>query len=244
MTEIFGHRGASGYAPENTLEAFRLAVSQGADGIELDVQLTKDGEVVVIHDETIDRVSNGRGYVRDFTLNSLKKLSFHNQMEAYRGVTIPTLREVLEMIRPTGVRVNIELKTGVFPYPGIEKKVLSIVNECKMQDRIIYSSFNHYSIQKIKRIAPSADTAYLFGDIIYEAEEYTRRGGVPAVHPSVHHLKMDGMMQCFRNTGRIIRVWTVNSEDDMRMFIEEGVDALITNYPDVACRIKEEMSCR
>lgn len=242
MTEIFGHRGASGYAPENTLEAFRLAVSQGADGIELDVQLTKDGEAVVIHDETIDRVSNGRGYVRDFTLNSLKKLSFHNQMEEYRGVTIPTLREVLEMIRPAGVRVNIELKTGVFPYPGIEKKVLSIVNECKMQDRIIYSSFNHYSIQNIKKIAPSADTAYLFGDIIYEAEEYTRRTGVPAVHPSVHHLKMDGMLERFRNAGRIVRVWTVNSEDDMRMFIKKDVDALITNYPDAACRIRDEMN--
>ena len=97
--KIFAHRGASAYAPENTLEAFRLAMEQGADGIELDVQMTKDGELVVIHDETIGRVSNGNGAVRDYTLEELKQFSVSNHFEQYPDVKIPTLREVLELVR-------------------------------------------------------------------------------------------------------------------------------------------------
>lgn len=91
MTKIFAHRGASGYAPENTLEAFALAMEMGADGIELDVQLTKDGEVVVIHDEVIDRVSNGKGLVKDYTLVQLRKFSFDNHMEGYENISILSL---------------------------------------------------------------------------------------------------------------------------------------------------------
>ena len=151
MTKVFAHRGASGYAPENTLQAFSLAQEQGADGIELDVQLTKDGEVVVIHDETIDRTSTGKGYVRDYTLEELKKFSFHNHMEKYKGVKIPTLREVLELVKPGKMEVNIELKTGIFWYPDIEEKTMKIVEEAGMEDRVIYSSFNHYSVQKVRR---------------------------------------------------------------------------------------------
>ena len=114
MTKIFAHRGASAYAPENTMEAFHLAAKQGADGIELDVHVTKDGEVVVTHDEKIDRVSNGSGFVKDMTLRELKRLSFHNHMESYVGAGIPTLREVLEFVKTTTMAVNIELKTGLY----------------------------------------------------------------------------------------------------------------------------------
>ena len=137
MTKIFAHRGASGYAPENTLPAFAMAEQQGADGIELDVQLTKDGEVVVIHDEKIDRTGTDRGYVRNYTLQELKNLSFHNQMERYRGVKIPTLREVLELVKPGKMQVNIELKTGIFWYPEIEEKTMKIVKDAGMEERVI-----------------------------------------------------------------------------------------------------------
>ena len=129
MTEIFAHRGASGYAPENTLEAFRLAMEQGADGIELDVHLTKDGEVVVIHDETLNRTSDGQGKVRDYTLEELKKFSFHNHIEKYKGVQIPTLKEVLDLVENSSMKVNIELKTGIYWYEGIEEKTMEIVKE-------------------------------------------------------------------------------------------------------------------
>ena len=170
--KIFAHRGASGYAPENTLAAFRLAEEQGSDGVELDVQLTKDGEVVVIHDEKIDRTSTGTGFVRDYTLEELKKFSFHNHMEAYEGETIPTLEEVLNLLKPGKMEVNIELKTGIFWYPEIEEKTMEIVKKTGMEDRVIYSSFNHYSIQEVRRLNPEAETAYLYGDVILDVEKY------------------------------------------------------------------------
>ena len=111
-TKIWAHRGASGYAPENTLESFELAIEQKADGIELDVQMTKDGELVVIHDETIDRTGNGTGRVQDHTLKELKALNFNKTHPEYASAKIPTLREVYELVKPSGITVNVEMKTG------------------------------------------------------------------------------------------------------------------------------------
>ena len=147
-TKVWAHRGASAYAPENTLEAFLLAAEQGADGVELDVQLTKDGEMVVVHDEEIDRVSDGSGFVKDYTLAELKTLNFNKTHPEYQDVKIPTLREVYEALKPTGMTINVELKTGIFWYKDLEKKVLELTKEMEMEDRVIYSSFNHYSIAK------------------------------------------------------------------------------------------------
>ena len=178
MTKIFAHRGASGYAPENTLEAFALAMEMGADGIELDVQLTKDGEVVVIHDEVIDRVSNGKGLVKDYTLVQLRKFSFDNHMEGYENISIPTLKEVLELVKASKMEVNIELKTGIYWYLGLEEKVLEIVKNREMHKRVIYSSFNHYSVQKIKELDQKAETAYLYSDVILNVENYAKGTGV------------------------------------------------------------------
>ena len=167
MTKIFAHRGASAYAPENTMEAFALAVKQEADGIELDVQMTKDGQVVVIHDETIDRVSDGKGAVRDYTLEELRKFSFSNHMENYKEAAIPTLKEVLEFLKPTNLELNIELKTGIYWYPGLEEKTMELVKEAGMEDRVIYSSFNHYSVQKILELDSNAQCAYLYSCLLY-----------------------------------------------------------------------------
>ena len=230
MTKVFAHRGASGYAPENTLQAFHLAQEQGADGIELDVQLTKDGEVVVIHDETIDRTSTGKGYVRDYTLEELKKFSFHNHMEKYKGVKIPTLREVLELVKPGKMEVNIELKTGIFWYPDIEEKTMKIVEEAGMEDRVIYSSFNHYSVQKVRSLDEKAETAYLYSDVMLDVEKYAQNTGVCGF-----------FLEKYKASGLKVRVWTVNREKDMKKFIEEDLEAVITNYPDTALTVRRQV---
>ncbi|MFI3177565.1 MAG: glycerophosphodiester phosphodiesterase family protein [Eubacteriales bacterium] len=131
-TNIWAHRGASGYAPENTLEAFELAIAQGADGIELDVQLTKDGIVVVAHDETIDRVSNGSGRIVDHTFAQLRSYVFHKTKPDYKpnhGFHIPTLEEVYELVQDTELIINVELKTGIVRYEGIEEKVVAITKQ-------------------------------------------------------------------------------------------------------------------
>ena len=135
-TKIFAHRGASGYAPENTLEAFALAITQGADGIELDVQLTKDGIPVVIHDETIDRVTEKKGWVKDYTLKKLKELTvLKNKFPEYSAAKIPTLEEVLDAVKASGIQVNIELKTGIYWYPEIEQKVADLVKKAGMEEK-------------------------------------------------------------------------------------------------------------
>lgn len=240
MTKIFAHRGASAYAPENTLEAFAMAIEQGADGIELDVQLTRDNELVVLHDEMIDRTSDGSGAVKDYSLEELRHFSFHNQMEAYRGVKIPTLQEVLELVKPGTMEVNIELKTGIYWYPGIEEKTLQAVEQAGMEDRVIYSSFNHYSVQRILKQRPDAETAYLYCDVPLAVEKYAKNTNVRGLHPAVYHLKMADFLKTYRESGLKVRVWTVDEEADMREFIQNGLEAVITNYPDRALAVRKE----
>ena len=173
QTKIYGHRGSMGTMPENTLLGFRHALDLGVDGIELDVQLTKDGELVVIHDEKIDRTTDGTGYVKDYTLNELRHFSagvkFSNlelfDQDVWSLERIPTLEEVLELIAPYQIELNIELKTNIFPYEGIEEKVLSIVNQYDYADKVIYSSFHLPSILKLKKMEPNAKIAWL---LVYE----------------------------------------------------------------------------
>ena len=208
-TKIFAHRGASGYAPENTLEAFALAITQGADGIELDVQLTKDGIPVVIHDETIDRVTEKTGFVKEYTLNELKELTvLGNKFPEYSSSKIPTLEEVLDAVKAFGIQVNIELKTGIYWYPEIEQKVADLVK------------------------------AYLYSDVILNVEDYAENTGVDGLHPAVYHVKMADFLKEYLDSGLNVRVWTVNEKEDMEWLIRAGVTAIITNYPDKAVQIK------
>lgn len=177
--EIWAHRGASAYAPENTMEAFRLAIAMEADGIELDVQLSKDGVPVIIHDETLKRLSGASGYVKDRTLKELGEI-----------MPIPTLWEVLELLQPTRLNLNIELKTGRVFYPNIEQKVLELVKKYSMKGRVWYSSFNHYTIKKILELCPDAKTGLLYSDGIYEPVQYAKGLGAAALHPSVINLQI------------------------------------------------------
>ncbi len=241
MTKIWAHRGASGYAPENTMEAFRLADEMKADGIELDVQLTKDGEVVVLHDEVIDRVSNGRGYVRDYTLEEVKKFTFCNTHPEYKEATIPTLKEVLAYIKTTSMTINIELKTGVFFYDGLAEKTLALVKDAGMEDRVIYSSFNHYTIRDIQKLNPQAKTGLLYADGYIDMPIYGEKLGVDALHPALYNLQYPNFMEDCRKRNLKVHVWTVNKEKYMKKMFELGVDAVITNYPDKARKLRDQM---
>lgn len=230
-TKVWGHRGASGYAPENTLEAFKMAVEMKADGVELDIQLTKDGELVVIHDETINRVSNGSGWVKDYTLKELKSFNYNKMHPEYRSVTIPTLEEVYDMLKGTSLQINVELKTNMFFYEGIEKKVLKLGYKMGLQERIIYSSFNHYSIMNIKKLDSNAKLGFLYTDGFINIAEYGKLMGVNAIHPPYNNLKYPGLIEvCKKNELQII-VWNVRDKD-IEECCELGVDAIITNYPD------------
>ncbi len=237
---VWAHRGASAYAPENTLEAFKMAVDMGADGIELDVHICKSGEVVVCHDEKIDRTSSGAGWIKDLTLDELKSYSFHNDMDQYLGTKMPTLKEVYELIAPTGLTVNVELKTDNIWYEGIEEKCVEIARECGMTDRVIYSSFNHKSLKRLLSFAPDAYTGILYGQLIPDVDDdaaYAIAQGAKAVHPGRKHCYRDNYMESMAAKGVLVNPWTVNDEEEMEELMEMGVNALITNFPDVALRI-------
>ena len=205
-SKVWAHRGASAYAPENTLEAFRLGAEQGADGVELDVQLSKDGQLVVIHDETIDRVSDGHGYVRDYTLEELKKFVFNKTHPEYADARIPTLGEVYDLLKPLGLE-------------------------------IIYSSFNHYSVMKMREYDPAARTGLLYADGFQDVPGYAAGLGADALHPVLYNLQYDGFLEACREKNLLLHVWTVDDEKYMKLLVKEGIDAIITNKPDVARKI-------
>ena len=242
--KIWAHRGANEYAPENTLEAFEKAVRLGADGIELDVHQTRDREIVVIHDEKLDRTSNGRGFVKDFTLKQLRQFDYAKgtAFEGKAHYAIPTLREVLELIRPTGLTVNIELKTNVFPYIGIESRILRMVDELGMSDRIWYSSFNRVSIEKIHLLDPKAKVGFLYAETFSGMPILAKNLGLTALHPPFYNLLSPRFLENCKENGLAVNMWTIDKPEELRVCFKAGVHAVITNYPDRAKKIFEEMS--
>ncbi len=231
---VWAHRGASGYAPENTLAAFQKAVDLGADGVELDIQLTKDDQIVVIHDEMIDRTSDGKGWVKDYTLEELRAFNYNRTKPEYKHADIPTMREVFELLKPTGLFINIEIKTGVVFYEKIEEKILALTKEMGMEDRVCYSSFNHYTVTRIHELKPDAEVGFLYADGPIDMPSYGVKHGVNALHPALYNLQYDGFVKECKEKGLKLNVWTVNERPYMEMCCQYGVDAIITNYPDIA----------
>lgn len=238
---VWAHRGASGYAPENTMFSFQKAIELGADGIELDVQLTKDGKLVVIHDEKIDRTSNGKGFVRDYTLKELRKYNYNATYPKVKNAEIPLLEDVYELFASKDMTINVELKTGVFFYPEIEEKLLFLTKQYKMEDRVLYSSFNHYTCKKIHQLNPNAYVGFLCADGMINTASYAKSNGANALHPSRHSLQYPNYMQDANSNGLDVNVWTVNTKDQLEDACRQGVNALITNYPDKALTISKAL---
>lgn len=233
-TKVWAHRGASGYRPENTMEAFELAIRQGADGIELDVHTSADGQLIVIHDETVDRVTDGNGLVGEKTLKALKKLKVSTSAEPEGIYRIPTLQEVLDLMHTTDMMVNIELKNSICFYPGMEEKVLKAVKEMKMEEQLIYSSFNHYSLLKMKQLDSQVQTGILFSDGWVNPAMYAKNLGINAVHPAVYHLKYPQFREEVKRAGLKMHVWTADKPEHIQLVKEAGAEAVITDYPDRA----------
>lgn len=240
MTKNFAHRGFSGKYPENTMLAFRKAVEEGVDGIELDVQLTKDGEVVIIHDETIDRTTDGKGLVVSYTYDELRKFDASFKFRGQCGFNpIPTLREYFELVKDKNLVTNIELKTGLNEYFGIEEKVWKLIEEYRLEDRVLISSFNHYSVLRMKSIAPNLKYGLLTETWIINAGKYTEDVGVECYHPHFFSMTAENVKE-LKEHNIEINVYTVNEEKDIRDMIEKGIDIVIGNYPDLTKKILEE----
>ena len=239
MALIYGHRGASAYAPENTLEAFRLAMEMGAEGVELDVHLSKDGELMVIHDLDLDRTTGFHGKVCDYTLAELKELDASNGMEAYKGVKIPTLKEVYALLKPYGAMVNIEIKTTECFYPGIEEKLLELEREMGMEGKTVYSSFNHYTIARLRQLDPNAQLGLLYMSGLYEPWNYAKQVGAQYIHPMYPSLLLPGLTQGCLENGIGINAWTVDDPGMIGLCLQGGAN-VITNKPDIAVKLRSE----
>jgi glycerophosphoryl diester phosphodiesterase len=219
------------------LPAFALAVSQKADGVELDVQLTKDGKMVVFHDEKIDRVTNGTGFIKDHTLEELKKLTCKNMFTQEQNIQIPTLDEVFELLEPTGLTVNVELKTGIFQYKVIEEMALAIAKKWKMEEKVIYSSFYHPSIMKIKELDSEAKVGLLYENGFIDVPEYANRLGVKGLHPPIWRVNDMAFVKNCKEKGIALHVWYTDEEEHMKYLVNNQIEAIITNYPDKARNI-------
>ena len=238
MTKIFAHRGSKGTHPENTLASFKEAVRVGSDGIELDVHLTKDGHLVVIHDETVDRTTNGTGEIRNLTLAEIKAMDagswFHNK---YAGEKIPTLEEVLLLLTELGFngQLNIELKTDVIQYEGLVEKCLALQSTKDWPFAIVYSSFKPYTLVELKEANPSQEIGLLF-----ESKEWADKGDAMLEKESYHpDLKLlDWAIEWNRNQ-LPLRVWTVNEDTDINRCFELQIEAIFTDYPGKALQLKE-----
>ncbi|MGM9985922.1 MAG: glycerophosphodiester phosphodiesterase [Bacillaceae bacterium] len=234
---IFAHRGAKGTHPENTISAFKEAIRVGADGVEFDVQLTKDNQLVVIHDEKLNRTTNGKGYVKDYTLKELKALDAGSKFnKAFKGERIPTLDEVLSLFQPTSLQINIELKNDVFRYEGMEEKTVAAIKKHNMEDKIILSSFNHESISLLQKMNTGIELGLLYkkytDSIITELDERRQKN----FHSNVTILNEDLVTKA-KELDYTVRAYTVNEEEDILNMQRIGVDAIFTDFPEKAMEL-------
>ena len=239
---IAAHRGGARLWPENSLTAFRGALGLGVDLVELDVHQTRDGEVVVVHDPTLERTTTGRGAVRDLTWAELSPVTIRGTT----GERLPRLAEVLALLRPTPVGLLLEIKTasGGDRYPGIEERVLALVEAAGLVDRTTVMAFDWTILVRLRALSPAVRLTALLSH-----REAERAGGVGAVAPrlriqSVNDLGVErtlltsGAVRAAHDAGLSIGVWTVNEADELRRMLAAGVEYVTTDQPDLALRLR------
>ncbi len=238
---IMAHRGACAYAPENTMPAFELAKELGADGIELDVQLSRDGKLVVIHDEEIDRTSNGHGLVSGMSYDELCGFDFSAGKDGYKNTKIPLLEEVFEFASREGIFVNVEIKDSSFgkTFP-IADKVIEAEKKYKMTGNVTYSSFNHYILRYLKSVSTEIPVSILYVGGFVDIWEYAKKLDCDGIHPHYSALADKEVVSECHKLGIKVRPWTVNSEEQINFAFDLGVDSIITNVPDLAKKIADK----
>jgi glycerophosphoryl diester phosphodiesterase len=230
---IFAHRGASAYAPENTIVAFELAIRQKADAIELDAKLTKDGKVVIFHDQTLERTTGAKGRVIDYPLADLRRLDAGSHFDvAYRGEPIPTLDEVFDAFGSL-TYFNIEITNYATPTDNLPQHVVQIVQSHRVVDRVLFSSFNPVALLRIRRLLPEAPIGLLattgIGGVLARSWLGTlfHYDSLHPAYPNVHRK----LVEKIHRNGHKVLVYKVNKPDDMRRLFELGVDGIMTDDP-------------
>lgn len=228
---IIAHRGAKGEAPENTLAAFQLGMDQGCDAIELDIHLTSDRQVVVIHDATVERTTTGSGEVQAMTLAELKKLDAGSWFsEAFAGEEIPTLAEVLELVPPK-IMINIEMK-GAPGKTGLVQALVELLREKQRIDSVVVSSFDYAALYELKKLEPGLRIGLLYMKERLSPADVKREAPVEifSLHPHHEWITPEYVAEALEQ-GWILYPWTVNEEEQFREMLSAGVAGMITDYP-------------
>lgn len=235
---ILAHRGASAYAPENTLSAFRLAMDQGADGVELDVTLSADGVPVIIHDDSLNRTTSGQGPVSQHSLAKLKALDagYSSHFGArFSGERIPTLEEAFASL-PAPAIINVELKRDRSAGKELARRVVALIHQHALADRVLISSFQFSSLRQVKALDAALPVGLLYDSALAGPRLARCLAGSlahEAHHPSFDRLNQAGIAW-YHAQGWRVNTWTVNDEADLKRLAAAGVDGLITNRPDAA----------
>lgn len=227
---VIGHRGAAGEAPENTLASFLLAVRQGADAIELDIHLSADDRLVVCHDATVDRTTDGEGRIRRMSGESLKRLDAGSRFsDDYAGERIPFLEEVFEAV-PETVMINVEIKHSYDR--RIEPILLELMRRMNRTEQVVVSSFDHKSLLHLKRLAPDAKIGLLYHADFADHAAVAGVMGVPvfSLHPHYRHIGREDIAAAQR-AGLAVYPYTINAEEELRQAVEAGAAGIITDYP-------------
>ena len=236
---VFAHRGACAHAPENTISSFELAVEHLADAVELDAKLSMDGQVMVIHDQTVDRTTDGHGSVNEMTCAELKNLDAGSKFNSkYAGEKIPTLDEVFEHVGQK-LFVNVELTNYGSRNDDLVEKVVQVVKRQNMQGRVLFSSFLPKNLKIAQQLLPDTPVAILclpgIGGVI------TRSSLLRTTSPEIIHPYLTDVNQGFVNrehkNGRRVHVWTVNLEADLKRMLSLGVDGIFTDDPQKARKL-------
>ena len=231
--KVYAHRGLSGLYPENTMVAFQRAAEAGFDAIELDVQLTRDGQVVIIHDETIDRTTNGSGLVMSYSLAELRRFEASRvRPQVSDKIGIPSFEEYCEWAASNpSVHTNIEIKSSLIFYPGLEEKTFEIIQKYHLEDRVFFSSFNHLSLVLLQQIAPGIPLGLLVEEQgLVNAGSLCSRFGFNYFHPALPSVTAEGVSEC-HDHGIGVQVWTVDAQADWDRMVAAKVDAVFSNFP-------------
>lgn len=229
------HRGFKGKYPENTMLAFKKAIEAGADGIEMDVHLTKEGELVIIHDELVDRTTDGSGLVKDKTLEELRSLSASKLYPECENQQIPTLDEYLAWAADKDIITNIELKNSIIDYHGIEQKTYNLIKKYNLLDKIIISSFNHDSLVRMKEIDQNIECGVLESSVLHKPWDYIKNLGMEYYHPLNFSVTQEVIDKC-RENGIELNIWFGKADYDYSEYLKYEPFGLITDYPD---RVKD-----
>jgi glycerophosphoryl diester phosphodiesterase len=235
---LLGHRGDPAHAPENTLPSFQQAVQKGADGVELDAKLTADGHVVVIHDPTVDRTTDGTGRVASFTLEVIRKFDAGSWFsEKFRGTKIPLLGEVIETLGKEKL-INIELTNYSTPLDGLVDTVCELIKRRNIQGQIIFSSFLASNLKRAAQLLPQIPrgllaTPGLMG--LWSRSFGFMFGDYQALHPHISNVDRQQVQRVHR-LNRRVHVWTANTPDQIYRLRDWGVDGIFTDDPQTAIR--------